>query len=539
MTEDREAQQARLLAAAKAPYLARMGGARLPQEQSTNTGRAVPPPAHQPTDRVEHTPPPPKSKPEPPIVNRATPRDTAKVIVSRYAVEGVSRLRFQGGTFWLWEGGAYGRVSDDEIRKVVGDFLYGAIGKDRERFDPKKRDIDEVLDALRMEATLEKRFAAPCWLPSAEPAGDWIVFCNGIVNAGSGEFRSHTHRLWSHGGLSFDWDSEAKCPVWERFTESVWPSDPDARNCLEEFIGLCMTLDTWPHKGMLLLGQRRSGKSTIVHVLEKLVGREGFGAFSFDKWLKGEFSAHGLIGKRAAVFSDVRLKQGRYWGKQWDAGGLSHEGREMLLKITGGDTFSFRKMYSTGMEWEGILSAKVVIVSNEPPNFNDDILSTRFLKLHFEIDQEKAGQLDPMLGEKLAAELPGIAARCLARYRRLCERGHFLQPQSGLELDRQLARARSPLLAMTIECLEVSEAKDEWVERSRAHKACQAWLRENGHRIMADFLRAEDMGKHLTAAFDHLKALTPREQFKQGTDGKRRWVGLRLSAEGRRLLEED
>lgn len=177
------------------------------------------------------------------------------------------------------------------------------------------------------------------------------------------------------------------------------------------------------------------------------------------------FSSHGLIGKRAVVFSDVRLKEGRYFGKQWDAGGLSHEGRGMLLRITGGDSVSFRKMYSTEVLWEGVLPAKVTLVSNEPPNFNDDILPTRFLKLHFKIDQEKVGALDPYLGEKLAAELPGIAARCLVAYQRLRERGGFRQPESGLELDRQLARARHPMLAMVLECLEVSTDEDDWATK--------------------------------------------------------------------------
>jgi putative DNA primase/helicase len=419
------------------------------------------------------------------------------------------------------------RQSQEAITKLVSDFLNGAkryvtkeegSGFELVSFNPKTRDVNEVLNALRVEAHLSDELRTPCWLPGGEPAGEWLVFENGIVNVRTGEKRAHTHRLWTHQALPFEYRDDAECPVFDAYLQSVWPNDPDAHQLVKEWLGYCMTLDTRAHKGMLLLGVRRSGKSTLVHLMQKLVGLEGFTALSFDSWLRGDFSAQSLIGKRAAVFSDVRLKEGRYFGKQWDPGGLPHPSKQLLLRITGGDDVEFRKIYSTEIAWKGALPAKITIVSNEPPNFNDDTLPTRFLKLHFKIDQEKAGKLDPDLGEKLATELPGIAALCLEAYRDLCgpERKHrFMQPASGLELDRQLARARSPMLAMALECLEVSDVEAEWVSKPDAHKACKAWLHENGHTALSVILWKEEMGEHLVRAFDYLEELEPRKRFTQ------------------------
>jgi putative DNA primase/helicase len=475
----------------------------------------------------------------PRTVSRARPRDAAKLVVSQCAVDGVSRLRFQGGTFWFWNGGTYERESDDAVRKTVADFLYDARTGDGAAFNPKKRDIDEVLDALKMEALLEDRFAAPCWLPGGEWAAEWIVCRNGIVNVRTGEMRAHTHRLWSHGALGFDWEPAAKCRVFDAYLESIFPGDPEAQQCAVEWLGLCMTLDTFPHKGMLLLGERRAGKSTFLRLMEQLVGREGYVAYTFESLIKSELSPHGMIGKRVIAFPDVRLKQGQQYGKNYDAGGLSHEARGMLLRITGVDTVSFRLGYSAA-RWEGALPGKVIIVSNEVPNFNDDVLPTRFLKLHFKVDQEKTGNLDPSLGDKLRAELPGIAARALTGYRELVARKHrFVQPTSGLELERQLQRARHPHRAMVLECLEVSDGEDDWAVKKDAFQACRRWLRENGHDIPASLLRQEEMGERLADVFDHLRVLSPRDRYKQRTDGHRYWVRLRLSAEGRRLIDGD
>jgi putative DNA primase/helicase len=54
-----------------------------------------------------------------------------------------------------------------------------------------------------------------------------------------------------------------------------------------------------------------------------------------------------------------------------------------LLKITGRDKVSIPQMYDQA--WNGVLPAKIVLTSNEVPNFNDasGVLPTRFIKLQF------------------------------------------------------------------------------------------------------------------------------------------------------------
>ncbi len=493
----------------------------------------------QDTPLVEVAKPEPEVDAGPVHASRSTPRNTARAILARQSVEGVPRLRFHRERFWWWNGGAYLPQDDDTVRKLVGDHLNAAFCRTQDggsvSFNPKKNDLNEALDALRIEAHLQSEFAAPCWLPRGEPAGDWIVFRNAIVNVHTLEARPHSHLLWSHDVLKFDWEPGAQCPVWMATLASIFPDETDAQNLLEAWIGYCMTLDTWAHKAMLHLGVTRSGKSTIQRLIEKLVGPRGWVSLSLDKWLMNEFSAHGLIGKRVAFFPDVRLKEGRMYGQNFDPGGMDHKSVQMLLRITGEDSVSLRKMHGMDLVFEGQMPAKINMISNVVPNFNDEILPNRFLKLHYRIDQEKAGNMDPFLGQKLEAELPGIAARCLSAYREARENGGFRQARCGIELDRQLMRAREPRIAMVMECLEPTGDPAEYVVKKDALRACKAWLDENGHKTLALLLRDEDMGNHIIPRFDHFQGLSPRECWKQTTDGKRRWVGLGLTAEGRRL----
>jgi hypothetical protein len=84
----------------------------------------------------------------------------------------------------------------------------------------------------------------------------------------------------------------------------------------------------------------------------------------------------------------------------------------------------------------------MTLISNEVPNFNDPVLATRFVKVLFGVSF--LGREDPDLQAKLGRELPGIAARCLAAYRRLRARGRFVQPASAVVLDRRIAEAGNP-----------------------------------------------------------------------------------------------
>ena len=324
------------------------------------------------------------------------------------------------------------------------------------RFKPKKQHVEELLDALRSSLALGAEYVPPMWLDGEEPARDWIVCRNGVVNVTTCEMRPLTHRLWAHSGLEFDWDPEAECPTWERFCEDVFPDDPQSVTFLEEFIGYCMTGDTKFEKAAMLIGPRRSGKSTIVDLIGKLVGDGAYVGLSFNDWLSSAKATQVLIGKRVAAFPDVRLKPGRAYGASYDPGGIDHRSSELLLKITGRDKVSIGQMYAEA--WNGVLQAKIILTSNVVPNFNDasGVLPTRFIKLLFR--ESFAGREDVNLRGKLAAELSGIAAYCVGAYQRLCERGHFVQPDSAAELELAVATASDPFMAMALECFDPDPA---------------------------------------------------------------------------------
>ena len=304
-----------------------------------------------------------------------------------------------------------------------------------------------------------------------------LVFQNCLVDVETGQVSGLTPALWAHGGVDFAFAPEARCRRWERFLEEVFPGDPESQTTIEEPLGYGMTNDTRFEKGALWIGVKRSGKTTLAWVQERLAGVGACVSLSFHDWMKTENSREHLIGKKVGVFADVRLKPAKAYGLTgYDPGGIDHQSAQFLLNIIGRDKVSLGRKFKKA--WEGRLFLKVIITSNEVPNLQDagGVLASRFIMLDFQ--QSFFGREDIRLRDQLETELPGIANRCLAAYRRLCARGRFIQPASGRALIRKIEEKVSPYVAFMNECF-TEDASGEGVRAGFFFQEFQRWCLDN------------------------------------------------------------
>jgi putative DNA primase/helicase len=192
-----------------------------------------------------------------------------------------------------------------------------------------------------------------------------------------------------------------------------------------------------------------------------------------------ENSHANIIGKKIGIFPDMRLKPGKMYGTNYDPGGLDHKSASLMLQITGRDLVRVGRKYDPE-GWEGFPRMKIVIVSNEIPNLQDasGVLPTRFIKIWF--GQNFRGREDRQLRSKLSGELPGIAVRCLAAYRRLRQRGEFIQPKASLEFEQEILETSDPVAAFINECCVVRDG--ESVKFSRVFDRFNSWCQETGRK---------------------------------------------------------
>jgi putative DNA primase/helicase len=300
-------------------------------------------------------------------------------------------------------------------------------GEAMARFKPTPRDISSLITLLESNVGLDDRITPPRWLDERASAEGLLAFRNCLVDVTTGKTYPHEPWLWIHDGVDFNYDPEARCLLRELF-----PRDDEAREMIEQQLGYGMTIDNQFEKAALWIGPPRSGRGTLAYIQELLVGVNGHTSLNLHTWHNSENSRMGMIGKRVGIFHDIRLKPPKQYGNvSYDPGGVDPQSQQLLLELISGDLTEIGRKYLEA--WKGKPFIKFILISNKVPNFNDEVLITRFNVLEF--TESWLGREDATLKLKvLPSELPGIANRCLAAYRRLLQQGHFIQPTSSLAL---------------------------------------------------------------------------------------------------------
>ncbi|MEM1380755.1 MAG: phage/plasmid primase, P4 family [Pseudomonadota bacterium] len=291
-------------------------------------------------------------------------------------------------------------------------------------------------------------------------AVDMALFANGLLDVTAMELLPHDGRYFATGLPEYDWDPLAECPSWKRWLDQTL--DSSFHDTLQEWFGYCLTPDTSAHKFMTLVGVKRSGKSTALEVLSKLVGEQHVAAASMQT-LANEFGAQAFIGKRLAIVGDARDVEAR--------------GRtaaiERLLNITGEDTLSINQKNKDIVSVK--LRTRLTIACNDHLSLLDEsqALAARMLIVRFE--RSFLGKEDRGLSKRLMAELPGIANWALEGLERLRSNGgRFSVGALGESEVRKVAMAHAPALRFAEDCLEIGEAED-FVLLDEVYEAFSNW----------------------------------------------------------------
>jgi putative DNA primase/helicase len=408
------------------------------------------------------------------------PYDNAQKLLSLRAwdkAEGVPTLRYCQKSFWSWQGTHWQEIDEDTSRAAIWNHLnraqrYVKAGK-LARFEPKVSDVNAVLDALQAVVNLEgKANPMPGWFGDGRPAGDLrelVALENGLLHFGTRTLLPHTPKFWSPNVLPYGFDSQARAPRFEQFLEEVWPGDPEAQGSLLEMFGLLMTDITEYQKMFMFVGPKRGGRGTIGRLLKGLIGPENYVGTSLKSFSE-QFGMENFVGKKAAVFSDVRM----------DGISRAHMTTlvERLLSISGEDDVPVNRKYHK--YWSGQLLTRLVFFANELPRFHDDsgALSGRFLS--FQMQQTFYGREDPDLTKKLLAERPGILNLALDALARLRRRGRLVQCASGLGMSERLDDLTSDVGLFVKECCVVESGAE--VLADKLFMRFQGWCEKEGIR---------------------------------------------------------
>jgi putative DNA primase/helicase len=337
-----------------------------------------------------------------------------------------------------------------------------------------------------------------------------LVYLPGLGNDQNSRV-APTPRFFSPNAIDYDFVPKSPRPqAWLDFLAQLWPDDQQAVEALQDWFGYCLLPDTSQQKILMIVGPKRSGKGTIARVLRGLVGLENTAGPTLAS-LGTNFGLWPLLDKTLAIISDARLS-----GRS-DAAAIV----ERLLSISGEDAQTVDRKNMRPVTAK--LAVRFVILTNELPRLNDPsgALTGRMVLLR----QTRSwyGHEDPHLTEKLLRELPGILLWAIEGWRRLRERGHFVQPASSLKIVQELEDLSSPIGAFLREHCVISPGLQAPVRA--LFERWRKWCEDIGQR---DPGTEQTFGRDLRAAIPGLDDRRPHT-----SDGRRCrvYVGIGLRPE--------
>jgi putative DNA primase/helicase len=433
-------------------------------------------------------------------------------ILAQCEADGVSKLaRWRGGTYY-WRGGAFEEIEDEELRGIV--YLH----LNRNFFKLHSAAASNVVEQINLHPNVfvSSRNKSPNWRqnkPGDWPTGDIVAFRNGIVNlewlaAGRDDcFRDSTPRLFNVNALDFDFSHNPANPAkWFWFLDRSF-DDSASRDLLQDWFGYLLTPWTDLHKFLVMVGPPRSGKGTVGRVANALIGPKNCAGPSLIG-MGTQFGLQPLLGKLLATISDARINSNSP---------NAFLAVERVLSIVGEDPLTIERKFKESIDQ--ILTTRLMMFSNELPKLPDNGGGLAARMLVIRQTQSFLGKEDPGLTADLLKELPGIFLWAVQGWKRLKDRKYFIAPDSGVELQREIADLASPVGAFVRDRCETGKGKT-----ALASDVFDAWRAWCGEMNRDDSDRAT-FGRDLRSVVSNLAVV---QRTVEGKRGVRAYEGLAL-----------
>lgn len=331
------------------------------------------------------------------------------------------RSIYLNGSIYIYDGGVYNRINDDNAREIISQHI-----PDNYR---KTSWVTDTLAQWRCKVLTSPEKVNP---PNC------INLKNGLYNWVEGEFRNHDPASLSTIQLNASYDPNVKCPRFMQFLGEVL--ERETIPLIQEIFGYCLTDLTVFQKAFILLGSGANGKSTLMSVLQELIGKQNVAHVPLQE-IEERFNSSQLYMKLLNCFADLdqqALKSTSIFkiivGEDWLMG-------EEKFK----DKFSFKPF------------CKLIYSCNQLPRTIDrsHAYYRRYIILPFN-NKFEGDKANPLLREELFEELDGILIWALKGLERLLDQGRFSETEITRKALNQYKEENSSVISFVKDCCFVN-----------------------------------------------------------------------------------
>lgn len=208
----------------------------------------------------------------------------------------INSLFILGGVPYLYEGGAYfPDISGAKLKTMIRSLIYPQFVR--------AATINRIYELFLGAAELEIKSDD---LNNYPP--EWINFQNGFYDAVNRRMIPHDPKYRAVNQIPHEFHPEKETTGGERLEEwfrFIFNSQGD-REMFLQFAGYCMTRDTRQQKFLILSGGGGTGKSTLIRLLETVIGSQNISNVSL-KELNNRFDSYALLGKLMNSCADLEV----------------------------------------------------------------------------------------------------------------------------------------------------------------------------------------------------------------------------------------
>lgn len=406
-----------------------------------------------------------------------------RFIDDQYMVDRAITLKMYHGGWCNWNGYCYGDMQLETLKGQLYEFLDGKSfiqtdGKGNDKVVPYKvtrSKISDILDAFTRWCPVYQD--PPVWMVKIKGMPDptrIITFKNGLLDLDKymdGKIVLHdpNPNLFSLACCPYSFDEDKRSVYAEQFLHETYGGDAKSVDLLGEWLGYLMTPDLSYEKFMMLFGDPRSGKGTVLDILQHTVGADQTCATSL-RALVGRFGLAPLMGKSHCMFGDIRNP----------IRAILSEALEIILGSVGADMMQVDIKCKNALP-SVQLKTRFTMAMNELPAFFDHsrAVESRMLVLHH--PNSHVLDADPRIKQRIIREVKegNMINFALEGFKRLNGNKKFSVPASHDMVMAQFRAISAPVSTFIDECLDIGDGN---VDKRTMFSVWSAWCKRTGRK---------------------------------------------------------
>ena len=297
---------------------------------------------------------------------------------------------------------------------------------------------------------------------------DIINLENGVLDTNTLTLSPHSHEYYSTIKLPIEYNASATCQRFRQFIREITNNDVELASVIQEMVGYCLCHNTKAEKAFFLYGNGKNGKSVLVKVIERLVGKGNISNVPLQQ-LGESFGIASMVNKNVNISAENELK-----GKI---------NTQYFKAIVSGDSVNINRKYKDDLQCK--LTTKMVMLVNNLPDTSDVTYGyfRRLLILPFNRRFDGVEQ-DVNLFEKLEKELPGILNWALEGLKRLEANNYQFSDCKVIDhVMKTYENKQNP----TQEFFEDMYVRKEGgrINKSEIYQAYNVWANQNGLEVVS------------------------------------------------------